>query len=433
MLAGAATCIIVPTMLFTFSRGAWVAAAVGFVAMISLDSRRVRLVATFGATAIPVAMLVGLGVTSAGLTDIDATVAHQAHDGRPYAIAVVVLAAAAAVLVELVHAALLRLDPGARAERRLAIAAAIVAVLVVVAALAAAGGPVRAVERGRSALSVAYTGKQQNLRDRFVSLANNGRIAHWRVALRDARDHPLVGTGAGTYEETWYRLRSDDLSVRDAHSMYLEVLAELGPFGLFLLLLALAVPAVGLVRSRSGIHVPAAAGAFAAYVVHAGIDWDWEVVCLTSIAILLGTSGLLPLGARARVVVLSRTARVGFVAVAVAAAIFAFVSYAGNRELAASRRALAQGNPTAAASDARRATRLLWWSVEPWIALGDAQSSGQDVPGARVSYTRAADKDPGNWRVWVVLSDVTSGAAHRRALREVHALNPRYDPTNAGG
>jgi Flp pilus assembly protein TadD len=62
------------------------------------------------------------------------------------------------------------------------------------------------------------------------------------------------------------------------------------------------------------------------------------------------------------------------------------------------------------------------------MALGNAQHRGNDLAGARSSYQRAAAKDPGNWRVWLALADVTTGSSHRRAVREVQLLNPRYQP-----
>lgn len=261
-----------------------------------------------------------------------------------------------------------------------------------------------------------------------MSLSNNGRTEHWRVAAVDYRNHPVLGSGAGTFEQTWYRLRGNDMAVRDAHSLYLEVLAELGPVGLLLLLSTLVVAFVGFARARAVPHVPAAAGAFSAFAVHAGTDWDWEVVGLTVTAILVGTVGLVAAGTDGLALALGRRSRIVLVVVAVAAGAFAYVSFAGNRELAASKRSLSGGNPVSAAQSARRATLLLRWSVEPWLALGDAQRADHDLEGARSSYQDAAVKDPGNWRVWLAVSDVTSGAARRRALRELHALNPLYDP-----
>jgi hypothetical protein len=55
------------------------------------------------------------------------------------------------------------------------------------------------------------------------------------------------------------------------------MLAELGPIGLLLTLAMLLAPLRGLLRHRFVAYVPAAAGAYAAFLVHAGLDWDWEL------------------------------------------------------------------------------------------------------------------------------------------------------------
>jgi O-antigen ligase len=432
MAAGASICVIVPAMLFTFSRGAWVAAAIGLVAMLALDPHRIALTAAAGAIAFPVGCLVWLGATSGPLTDVQATVAEAAHSGRRYFLAVILLACVSAVLVELAHRVVIRFDPGPAAEHRFGIGIGVAALAAVCALVIAHGGPVKAADRGWAAFNGGFSMPSDNLSDRFRSFSNNGRIEHWRVALDDYREHPVFGSGAGTYEQAWYLLRRNDLTVRDAHSLYLEVLAELGPLGLLFLFGTMAVPLVAFVRSRAVPYVPAAGGSFVAFAAHAGIDWDWEVVGLTATAILAATVGLVAAGARDRPLTLGRQTRVAGVAVAGAIAVFAFVSFVGNREVAASQRSLTSGSPEAAIQSARRATRTLRWSVEPWLALGYAQRARNDAAGARVSFEHATMRDAGNWRAWLALSEVSVGAEHRKALANFHRLNPRGVDPSAG-
>src|SRR5581483_964565 len=57
----------------------------------------------------------------------------------------------------------------------------------------------------------------------------------------------------------------------------LETLAELGPLGLALVLALLCYPLVRTLRVRAVPGLPAAAGASAAFLLHAGVDWDWEL------------------------------------------------------------------------------------------------------------------------------------------------------------
>jgi O-antigen ligase len=118
-------------------------------------------------------------------------------------------------------------------------------------------------------------------------LADN-RADYWRVAWEDARAHPLRGDGAGTFADYWLAHGPGDSFTRTAHSLYLQSLAELGPLGLLLVVVALGLP---LVRLRGTRGPPAAAGAaYVAYVLHTGIDWDWEMPATTVAGLLCGAA-----------------------------------------------------------------------------------------------------------------------------------------------
>jgi len=118
------------------------------------------------------------------------------------------------------------------------------------------------------------------------------------VAIEDATWHPLLGSGAGSFDDVWALHGTAALNVHDAHSLYLEVLAELGPVGLGLLGVALVAPLIAGVRARRQPLVPAVAAAYCAYLVHAGLDWDWEYPVVTLAGLACG-AGLL-VAARAR-------------------------------------------------------------------------------------------------------------------------------------
>jgi O-antigen ligase len=109
---------------------------------------------------------------------------------------------------------------------------------------------------------------------------------YWHVAWNEARDEPLAGRGAGTFVLGWIEQRPIDVDVRDAHSLYLETLAELGIVGLALLILVLAAPLAGFGPSAGA----AAAGGYVAFLVHAGLDWDWEMPAVTVAGLLCGAS-----------------------------------------------------------------------------------------------------------------------------------------------
>jgi hypothetical protein len=151
------------------------------------------------------------------------------------------------------------------------------------------------------------------------------RASYYRVAWHDEyAAHPLLGSGAGTFALYW--ARSGHVASRggalDAHSLYLETLAELGPLGLALLAAMLLSPLRGGAAARRAPHVPAAASAYAAFLFHAGLDWDWElpvvvVVALAcAAAVVSGAAAGRPLGHRARLAVLAAALALGALAMA---------------------------------------------------------------------------------------------------------------------
>jgi len=115
------------------------------------------------------------------------------------------------------------------------------------------------------------------------------RDAYWAVALDSFADHPVSGAGTGAFVVEWARERQIEESVRDAHSLYLETAAELGLVGL----LALGLFFAGMTAAARGAHrrdTALAAGPCAAlvvFVVHAAVDWDWEVPAVTLPALVL--------------------------------------------------------------------------------------------------------------------------------------------------
>jgi O-antigen ligase len=111
-------------------------------------------------------------------------------------------------------------------------------------------------------------------------LFGENRPHYWHVAWREYQSAPVLGTGSGTFSNYWLHLRGDPSFSRYAHSLYVESLAELGPLGLGLLLACLAVPLTTLRREGDPLRATAAAG-YVAFLVHAGVDWDWQVPATT--------------------------------------------------------------------------------------------------------------------------------------------------------
>lgn len=266
------------------------------------------------------------------------------------------------------------------------------------------------------------TGGPQNLNERLFRLSGSGRFDLWRVTFDAGREHPLVGTGGGSFQRYWLAQRPYAGQVRDAHSLYAETFAEYGAVGLTLVFAIFGVPLAVGARLRRRPLVPAAAGVVAVYAVHAGFDWDWEFPVLTMVALaaaaaVIGSADPRPRGTfqRRRVVLLA--------AVGALVPVAAFLGL-GARAQAASVDASAARDFERAVADARRAERLAPWSVEPLLLLGRAQVGSGDRRAAAETFRRATRRSPENWRAWYELAAVTRGPERARALRRARALNP---------
>ena len=72
----------------------------------------------------------------------------------------------------------------------------------------------------------------------------------YRVALDDFTAHPLFGSGAGSFSVSWYEHRRYNAALHNAHSLYLETLAELGIVGAAILLAFIAAFVLAAIRAR---------------------------------------------------------------------------------------------------------------------------------------------------------------------------------------
>jgi hypothetical protein len=242
------------------SHASWLALAAGGGVALLLEEAPLRLVRVAGATAAPT-----LGVVLLGRQSGFATLPTPRIEGWVVALATGACAVAAAALAYRFAGAT---ATPRRLPTRVVVAATVVGVGLALAAVIVYGA------------------------------ATEPRASYYRVAWHDEYTrHPVLGTGAGTFALYW--ARSGHVASRggalDVHSLYLEALAELGPVGLALLLAALLLPLrAAFARSRSA-HVPAAAAAYVAFLVHAGLDWDWEMPVVVVAA--LSCAGALVAGA----------------------------------------------------------------------------------------------------------------------------------------
>jgi O-Antigen ligase len=260
--AAAAAPVLGLALYLTFSRGGLGAAAAGLAILLALAPTRAQVRAVLlvaGAAAVPAIATLAL----------PAVTEEKSGTGQGAAmLALLALVAAACALLSR------RTPRAATALPRLRLAAA--GVLIV--ALAATAVAFSRVER--------QSGRDDPAASpgRLASVQSN-RYAYWKVAVRTFGDHPIAGVGSGGFQAEWLRERPFREPVRDAHSLYLETPSELGLVGLALLLALVGSVAVAARRALPRCAGPVAA--LAAFALHAGVDWDWELPALTLVALVL--------------------------------------------------------------------------------------------------------------------------------------------------
>jgi hypothetical protein len=300
----------------------------------------------------------------------------------------------------------------ARMRTVLAVACAIGAVVLVAAAVY----EVREPRSTSTSLDRAAPG-------RLLSTSTSLRGDYWRVAAEMVAEHPLGGEGAGGFTRVWLRERPALLFVRDVHNLYLETLAELGPLGLALLVLALATPLGGARRAVASAEGRAALAAYLALLAHAVLDWDWELPAVTLCTLLLAVA-LVRLGPPEAVRDLTasrRTVLLGGASVLGAAAV---VIHAGNGATADANDLLDRGDAAAARRAAVQAHRFRPWAAEPWELIGEAELALGRASHARAHLRRALREDPRSWSAWLSLGVASTGIERTIAIARARSLNP---------
>jgi hypothetical protein len=426
VVAASSLLLFLPTMYFTFSRGAWIASAIGVVACLALDPRRLQLAMVLLALTPATALGLAIAYRSDALTHQGAQLANAGDEGHELALVLLGLA----VVNGLVAVGF------SKAERLLAVPQighrvfgylALLALVAVLAGLVARhGGPTTVAAQVQEAFAAPGPRLQGgNLNQRLFNFSGSGRVDVWRTARASVNDHPWLGSGAGAFEGYWLQHRPYPMKVRDAHNLYLEVWSELGPLGVALLVASLVVPVGAALSARRSRLVPAAFGAYVAYLAHASVDWDWEMPVVTVTALLCGVAILSAACASSA----SRSAigirsRWTLVAVSLVLAAVGFIGINGNGALADAQAAATAGRFAESKTHVDKAIKWMPWSSQPWRLLGEVELAGGDVASAQRSFRTAIDKDPNDWELWLDLADASGGSERRAASLRAIRLNP---------
>jgi tetratricopeptide (TPR) repeat protein len=254
----------------------------------------------------------------------------------------------------------------------------------------------------------------------------------------------VAGRGAASYESWWAQHATFTHFIRNAHSLYLETLGELGVIG-FLLIAAVFVSAImigvrRLVRAgpRERPTIAALTAVFVAFMVAAAIDWVWQITAIAGVAIV--AMALVAAGETARPKVVTaatergeRTIRFALGAAALACAWVVICAQAipwlASIKLAESQAAVRRDDGDAAFSAAADAKRIQPWAASPYLQLALVEEASGHLANARGWIGDAIERDPENWRLWLVAARLETKAGDiakaARTLERAASLNPR--------
>ena len=439
LAAGALPAMALATF-FTLSRGGIAAAILAVLVFLALTPDRLPKLLTSLVAGAGGALLIAAAAQRDALEEgLTGPLAHSQGD-EVLAMTIVVCAGVAFVQagISLVHVHGLR-PRWTVPSRSAALGFAATGAVALLIAAAALDAPGRASDAWEEFQTPESTG---NAIERLQSATGNGRYQYWASTARQNATEPLLGTGAGTFEYWWARDGDIGGFVRDAHSLYMQVLGELGILGFALLcgffLFVLAEGARRMLRSPPQVRpMPAAALAgCVALLVAAVSDWYWQIPVLPVAFLLLAAvlvtcgdqGGGAEEGARGR---LSRSARGGMALVSLAAIVAIAIPLASTTLIRQSQADARAGDAAAALEAARNAQEVQPGAATPRLQQALILEQQGDLVAAEAAALAATRREPTNWRTWLTLYRVEAARGQAadavRHYRRAKSLNPFSD------
>jgi hypothetical protein len=437
--------VIASVIYLASSRGGVAAATAGAAVFLVLTDRRWTAVTALATSALGSAVAIAVLLPRDELVDGPLGTALVERQGRSAALLIGLACAATGLIYAY----------GSRALGKTRIAAppavSWAAVVVAVIGVAFAVSAADPVERFRAFKTppgaAAAIDRGDFVRQHLLSSSGSGRWQFWSAAVDQWRQAPVGGDGAGSFEAWWAEHGSIALFVKDAHSLYLETLGELGVIGLALVLAFVgggivvgALHAAG-ASGDTRVYGAAATAVFVAYATAAGIDWVWEltavsVVGFVSLALAVGpaTAAPTPLSAveaGGQPSPMRRRFGLGVAAIVLAwLLVFAqAIPLFAQREIGDSQAAVRRGDLGEALSAAKSARDIQPWAATPYLQLALVNEQAGALTSARAWIDMAIARDRTDWRLWLASARIETRLgrvqAAERSLRRAVELNPR--------
>jgi hypothetical protein len=265
---------------FTFSRGGMLALGVGLVVLFALSESRLQMFTNLLLVCGPLAWLTWRA------QDLDTFFSYVSDEGLALAdgrafLKDLIIAVFAAFLLQVGYAVVVERYELVPNVRRYLGAAAVAAVLVGAGSLGYLVVSQQIENGGLFGTFATGIEEPEQANERLTSLSSNSRSVYWRIAWEEWKEHPLTGTGAGTFHYTWLENRLDFGGVRQVHNVYLEQGTETGVFAFLALCGFAGLLAVYIVRAawrvlgERRLLLSGLTAAVVLYLVSSALEWHW--------------------------------------------------------------------------------------------------------------------------------------------------------------
>jgi hypothetical protein len=373
-----------------YSRVGIVLTLVAAIVWLAIDRERLEAIGPLAVAWAAGAPVAGIALLLPGVSDDGQPYDVRVQDGLVFGALLIVGAMLAAVVA---WRFVLARPVERRTARLLAGGLAMLVLVAFVAAVVRSGGPVDFVNDRWHEFANPVSAQVEQTGSRLVSASSSNRWRWWTEAWNSFLDHPLNGTGAGTFWLTDRIERESSLAVTEPHSAPLQDLSETGIVGLVLIVAALGAAAYAVLRrERTRASTALALGA-GLCVAHTLVDIDWDyVAAMGPLFLTVGALVAAPAAPAAR-----SWFRAGFIGVAAIAVLYSLLSpWLAQRRVDAAYDAIVRGDLVDARGAAKSARSLNPLAVESlWILAGlETDEKALEL------YRQARDREPKNPETW---------------------------------